>query len=97
VPYQTTADLICAADSPDAGAIYVNCANLPTYDLIGPLEQELGKPILSANQVTMWASLRSIGITRSDTPQRLFDPQVMDRRLTGGSTSRNDASSWSNL
>jgi hypothetical protein len=31
---------------------------MATYDLIVPLECELGKPVLAANQVTMWAALR---------------------------------------
>jgi maleate isomerase len=37
---------------------FVSCTNLATYDLIAPLERELGKPVLTANQVTMWAALR---------------------------------------
>jgi maleate isomerase len=60
VPYETTAELIRAADSPDADAVFVSCTNLATYDLIAPLEQELGKPVLTANQVTMWAALHVV-------------------------------------
>jgi maleate isomerase len=60
VPYQTTAQLIRAADSPDADAVFVSCTNLATYDLIAPLERELGKPVVTANQVTMWAALHVI-------------------------------------
>jgi maleate isomerase len=60
VPYHTTAQLIRAADSRDADAVFVSCTNLATYDLIAPLEQELGKPLLTANQVTMWAALNVI-------------------------------------
>jgi maleate isomerase len=60
VAYHTTAQLIRAADSPDADAVFVSCTNLATYDLIAPLEQELGKPVLTANQVTMWAALQVV-------------------------------------
>ncbi|MFD3810049.1 Asp/Glu/hydantoin racemase [Rhodococcus sp. NPDC058639] len=57
VNYRTIAERIIAADSPDSEAIFVSCTNLPTYDLIAPLERELGKPVLTANQLTIWACL----------------------------------------
>ncbi|MDN6679192.1 MAG: Asp/Glu/hydantoin racemase, partial [Yaniella sp.] len=47
VPYRVTADLIRGTDHPDAEAIFVSCTNLPTFDIIAPLEEELGKPILT--------------------------------------------------
>jgi maleate isomerase len=50
-----------AADNPAAEALFISCTNVPTYDLIEPLEQALGKPVLTANQVTMWAALRAMG------------------------------------
>lgn len=61
VTYDTTCALIRGADHPDAEAILVSCTNLPTYDVIAPLEAELGKPVITANQATMWAALRVIG------------------------------------
>lgn len=57
VNYRTIAERIIAADDPDSQAIFVSCTNLPTYDLIAPLERELGKPVLTANQLTIWACL----------------------------------------
>ncbi|NKY53416.1 maleate cis-trans isomerase family protein [Nocardia vermiculata] len=57
VSYRTIAERIMAADDPRAQALFVSCTNLPTYDLIEPLEQLLGKPVLTANQLTMWACL----------------------------------------
>lgn len=61
VSYRETAELVRTVDRPDADAIVVSCTNLPTYDLLAPLEAELGKPVVSANQATMWAALRRIG------------------------------------
>ena len=72
VPYAVTAQLIRDADSPDAQAVFASCTNLPTYDLIAPLEAELGKPVLTANQVTLWAALRQAGSTAVGTGQRLL-------------------------
>lgn len=71
VPYEVTAGLVRHADTPDAEAIVVSCTNLATYDLIAPLEDELGKPIISANQATMWAALRAIGLAGVGVGQRL--------------------------
>ena len=72
VPYQRTAHLIREANTADADAIVVSCTNLPTYDLIAPLEAELGKPIVSANQATMWAVLEQVGLAAVGPGQRLL-------------------------
>ena len=61
VTYAEVVEIVRAADDPDAEALFISCTNVPTYDLIEPLEQALGKPVLTANQVTMWAALRAIG------------------------------------
>ncbi len=61
VPYDETIRLVREADSADAEAIFVSCTNLATYDVIAPLEAELGKPVITANQVTMWAMLEVMG------------------------------------
>ncbi len=61
VPYDVTTKLVRDADSPNAEAVFVSCTNLPTYDIIAPLEAELGKPVLTANQVTLWSALRVAG------------------------------------
>ena len=60
------------ADVPDA--LFISCTNLPTYDVIPQLEAELRMPVLSANQVTMWAALRRIGKEAVGPYQALLDP-----------------------
>ncbi|GAA1482670.1 Asp/Glu/hydantoin racemase [Gordonia sinesedis] len=62
IPYSATCDLIRAADHADADAIFVSCTNLWTYEILGLMEAELGKPVLSANQVTAWATLADAGV-----------------------------------
>ncbi|WP_194928752.1 Asp/Glu/hydantoin racemase [Pseudactinotalea sp. HY158] len=62
VNYRTVAELIMAADCPGSQAIFVSCTNLPTYDIISPLERRLGKPVLTANQLTVWACLGRLGL-----------------------------------
>lgn len=61
VTYEQVVEVVAAADNDEAEALFISCTNLPTYDLIAPLEAALGKPVLTANQVTMWAALAKIG------------------------------------
>lgn len=73
VPYAQTADLVRATDVSDAEAIVISCTNLPTYDLIADLEADLRKPVVTANQVTMWAALRVAGRKAVGPGQRLLE------------------------
>jgi len=57
--------LAAAAFVPGAEAIFLSCTNLPTVYVLADLEARYGIPVLSANQVTMWAAVRAAGI---DTP-----------------------------
>lgn len=61
-----------AIDRSDAEAIFFSCTNLHTFEIIEELECELGKPILSANQVTVWATLKAGGLSTPDIGHRLF-------------------------
>ena len=72
VPYAATIDLARRAFTPDCEAVFISCTNLATYDLIAPLEAELGVPVVTANQVTMWAALRSAGVAAVGPGQRLL-------------------------
>jgi maleate isomerase len=73
VPYETTSDLVRDTDTRDAEAVFVSCTNLPTYDVIAKLEAELDKPVLTANQVTIWSALVLAGRTAIGPGQRLLD------------------------
>ncbi len=44
-----------------ADAVFISCTNLPTIDLIEPLEADLGRPVVTSNQASLWAALRSCG------------------------------------
>ena len=64
--------LVRAADCEDAEAIFISCTNLWTREVISALERELGKAVLSANQVTIWAALKAAGVKVELPDQRLF-------------------------
>jgi maleate isomerase len=58
---------------PGTEALVLSCTNLPTLHLLAPLERRLGIPVLSANQVTMWAALRIAGARAAIEDQILFE------------------------
>lgn len=72
VSEERVVDLAMAAAHPDADALFLSCTNLHTLDALPVLEERLDMPVLSANLVTMWASLRAIGALPTDRRERLF-------------------------
>ncbi|MBB5924744.1 maleate isomerase [Streptomyces echinatus] len=74
VPYRDVVDMARRAARPGtADALFLSCTNLPTYDVIPQLEAELRMPVISANQVTMWAALRRLGTRAVGPYQALLD------------------------
>ncbi|WP_095858046.1 maleate cis-trans isomerase family protein [Streptomyces sp. Ag82_O1-15] len=74
VPYRDVVDMARRAVRDEgADALFISCTNLPTYDVIPQLEAELRIPVISANQVTMWAALRHLGTRAVGPYQRLID------------------------
>ena len=78
VPYRDVADMARQAVPREgaADALFISCTNLPTYDVIPQLEAELRIPVISANQVTMWAALRRLGTPAVGPYQALTDPSA---------------------
>jgi maleate isomerase len=72
VPYEVTADLVRRTAQSGGDAVFLSCTNLRTYDLIAALEQELGVPVITANQVTMWAVLAAAGVAAVGPGQSLL-------------------------
>lgn len=52
-----------------ADAYFISCANIQSIDVIADLEAELGRPVVTSNQASMWLALRKAGI--SDVLPRL--------------------------
>ncbi|MFR9797456.1 decarboxylase [Streptomyces sp. MS06] len=74
VPYRDVVEMARQAVAVGgADALFLSCTNLPTYDVIPQLEAELRMPVLSANQVTMWAALRRLGTGAVGPYQALLD------------------------
>ena len=44
-----------------ADALFISCTGICVLDIIEVLESELGVPVITSNQATIWSSLRHIG------------------------------------
>jgi maleate isomerase len=81
VPYKRTRELARATDEPSAEAVFISCTNLPTLALLAELEEELGKPVVSSNAVTIWHALSLAGIQPSgDGWGSLLDGHIANAR-----------------
>lgn len=80
----TLFDMVVTADQPAAQAILIPDTALHTATWINDLEAQVGKPVLTANQVTAWEGARLAGATpHSDKLGALFSqtPLVQAPRL----------------
>ena len=50
------------AHAPGSDALFLSCTNLPVLPLIPALEDELGVPVVTSNQATLWHLLRLAGV-----------------------------------
>ncbi len=61
LPEQSAFDLGMALDQPEAQAVLLACGNWLTLGIVDRLEAAIGKPVLTTNQVSLWAVLRLVG------------------------------------
>ena len=50
---------------PEADAYFIPCTNFRTAEIISQLEDDIGKPVISANQATLAVALRRLGIKKA--------------------------------
>ena len=62
VPPEEVYHLARRSDHPEAEAIFISCTAFKTIGVIAALEQDLGKPIITANQASFWDCLRTAGL-----------------------------------
>lgn len=63
-----------------ADGYFLSCTALRTAELIAPLERQLGRPVLTSNQVMVWYALRDAGL-REGNP---VWGQLMDEQTKAG-------------
>ena len=69
LPRETVLEFAAAADHPDAQAVLLPDTALHTIGLLDALDARVGKPVLTANQVSVWQGLRLAG---ADAPRKGF-------------------------
>lgn len=47
--------------SVDCEGVFISCTNLPAVPLISRLESQLGRPVVTSNQASMWGALKALG------------------------------------
>lgn len=50
---------------PEADGIFISCTNFRSGEVLDVLERDLGKPVVTSNQASLWAALRSLGLRDS--------------------------------
>ena len=64
-PSSIAAAAIDLGRAEEADCLFMSCTNLRTLDVIAEIEEALGKPVLSSNQVLAWDMARHAGLTLS--------------------------------
>lgn len=54
-----------ALDAADADGVFISCTNYRTFEIIEDLEADLGKPVVTSNQATLWNALRAMDVDYS--------------------------------
>ncbi len=79
-PPQFWRDRAIEAARPDADAYLISCANISTFPVIEDIEQKLGRPVVTSNQVVIWEALTLLGVRdRSNCRGRLFNSLLADQ------------------
>jgi maleate isomerase len=65
-------DAVLALRDDRADAYFISCANIQSMEVIEALEAALQKPVITSNQVALWAALRLLGIAEG-SPGMLFN------------------------
>ncbi|MFI1464064.1 maleate cis-trans isomerase family protein [Nocardia carnea] len=77
VPLDDVYDLAVRTDTPEATAVFISCTNFASVGAIAALEDELGKPVVSAVQASFWYALELAGADAAKPGfGRLLDSRV---------------------
>lgn len=82
LPVETAYDTGRRVDRDDADAVVLACTNWKSMAIIDRLERDLGKPVISTTQASLWAVLRVLGTAeRLSGWGRLLRPLTASREV----------------
>jgi maleate isomerase len=61
---QSVIEFATRACRPEADALLCSCTAWRSVEAVGAIEARIGKPVVTSNQSTIWASLRALGVTQ---------------------------------
>jgi len=56
--YQAAKEIV----TPEIDGVFVSCTNWRTIEIIETLERDLGKPVVTSNQASLWLALKKMGM-----------------------------------
>jgi maleate isomerase len=73
LPPENALKLSKEVNRPEADVILISCTNFRSLEVIGELEKDLGKPVISSNTACMWKVSQLAGLKEKVAgPGRLF-------------------------
>lgn len=74
-PAETREIVESQVDRPDADAVFISCTGMRTAGIIDDIEVSLGKPVVTANQATLWhvGRLAGVGMGRPERGRLLAE------------------------
>ena len=60
---ESVVEFASKACRPEADALVCSCTAWRSVEAVGAIEARIGKPVVTSNQSTIWASLRALGVT----------------------------------
>ena len=64
---ESVVEFASQACRPDADALLCSCTAWRSVEAVAVIEARIGKPVVTSNQSTIWASLRALGVTQPIT------------------------------
>ncbi len=81
-PPQFWRDRVLDAARSEADAYLLSCANISVFPVIEEIEEKLGRPVVTSNQVVIWEALSLLGISdRRNCRGRLFDTLITGKSV----------------
>lgn len=80
-----------ATDESAADAVFISCTNYRTFEVVERLEADLGKPVVTSNQATLWNALSVGGVGDAAVELgRLFEHDVPELDVAPEATPADD-------
>ena len=67
-PPESALEFACKVCLPEAEALFCSCTAWRTLEVVAEMEKRTGKPVVTANQATIWAAFSRLGITQPRQP-----------------------------